>query len=132
MKQNGDINWDNYWKDIQLPADIDLNFSFERCLAKAFSKILFVNPDLTLFDIGCAPGKWLIHFHKKYGYQVSGVDSSEVGCQKTIDNFKSHQVKGRIYQADFLSFTPPEKYDIVTSFGVIEHFDQPYPVLERH
>ena len=124
--------WDNYWKNLKIPAGIDLNFSFERCLAKSFSEILSVNPNLSLFEIGCAPGKWLTYFHKKFGYNVVGIDNSDVGCQKTRENFEKQGIRGKIYQADFLEFTPPEKYDIVLSLGVIEHFENQYLAVEQH
>lgn len=124
--------WDNFWKNTKIPAEIDLNFSFERCMAKAFSGIFEANPNLTLFEVGCAPGRWLSYFHKNFGYRISGIDNSDVGCQKTMDNFKLQEIEGKIYRADFLTFTPPEKYDIVISLGVIEHFDDPGFIVEKH
>lgn len=132
MNLTNNIFWDNFWKKTKIPAEIDLNFSFERCMARAFSGILSINPNVTIFEIGCAPGRWLAYFNKKFSYQVSGIDYSALGCQKTRENFNTLGIKGEIYQTDFLTFTPPELYDIVVSLGVIEHFEDPYPVLKRH
>jgi 2-polyprenyl-3-methyl-5-hydroxy-6-metoxy-1,4-benzoquinol methylase len=124
--------WDNYWENIKLPAVIDLGFYFERCLDKVFSGILKFDNNKALLEIGCAPGRWLAYFHKKYGYQVSGIDNSAIGCQKTMDNLEKQQVKGKIHLADFIEDEPLGKYDVVLSLGVIEHFENPGLALKRH
>jgi len=124
--------WDNYWKKVKVPCRIDLTFSFDRCLEKTFSRFLNTDPSVKLIEIGCAPGRWLVYFHEKYNYQVSGIDNSETGVRKTLDNLKYHNIDRKIYKADLLKFSPPEKNDVVLSLGFIEHFEDVNKVIKKH
>jgi len=101
-------------------------------LEKIFSRFLTANPNVKLIEIGCAPGRWLVYFHEKYNYQVSGIDNSEMGVQKTQDNLKYHHINGKMFKEDMFRFYPPEKYDIVLSLGFIEHFEEVDEVIEKH
>jgi cyclopropane fatty-acyl-phospholipid synthase-like methyltransferase len=60
---------------------------------------------------------------EKYGYQVVGVDYSRVGCELLKANLVSHTdnalvVQGNIFQNCFC----PGTFDMVFSYGFIEHF----------
>jgi len=124
--------WDTYWERIKIPSRIDPTFSFDRCLEKTFSRFLTAAPEISLIEIGCAPGRWLVYFHEKYNYQVSGIDNSEMGVRKTQENLKYHSIDGKIYKADLFKFHPPEKYDIVVSLGFIEHFEEVDKIIKKH
>jgi len=88
---------------------------------------------LSLFEIGCAPGRWLVWFQQELGYKVSGCDTSPRGAQLTRDNLRLNNVDGVIYEMDFMSDPAPlHEFDIVVSLGVIEHFDDPKPFVQRH
>jgi SAM-dependent methyltransferase len=39
---------------------------------------------------------------------------------------------GEIVQADFLTWKPGRQYDVVASFGFIEHFEDPADIVARH
>ena len=124
--------WDTYWERIKIPSRIDPTFSFDRCLEKTFYRFLKADPKVKLIEIGCAPGRWLVYFHEKYNYQVSGIDNSEMGVRKTQENLEYHNIDGKIYKADLFKFDPPEKYDIVISLGFIEHFEEVDTIIEKH
>ena len=59
-----------------------------------------------------------------HGAQVDGLDYSETGCTKTQQMWDVQGLTGRIVCADM--FSPPVdmmgQYDLVMSFGVVEHF----------
>jgi len=132
MKLTDDKFWDTFWKNVKIPCRIDLAYSFERCLEKTFSRFLKTDPNVKLIEIGCTPGRWLVHFYEKYRYRVSGIDNSETGVRKTRDNLKYHNIDGKIYKEDLLKFRPPEKYGVVLSLGFIEHFEEVDEVIEKH
>ena len=75
----------------------------------------------TCIEIGCVPGAYLGYMAKK-GYEISGVD-----WDKRV-NFMEHHARkkgyktGSFYEQDVLKFYPKEKFDVVCSFGFIEHF----------
>ncbi|HPA85892.1 MAG TPA: class I SAM-dependent methyltransferase, partial [Deltaproteobacteria bacterium] len=78
----------------------------------------------TLLEIGCGGSQWLPAFAKRFGVDVSGIDYSEQGCASARAILDQAGVEGRIVQADL--FDPPAdmvgSYDMVMSFGVLEHF----------
>jgi SAM-dependent methyltransferase len=132
MELTDNVFWDDYWKNIRVPCRVNMSFSFERCLDKAFSNVFRSDPNKTLIEIGCAPGKWMVYFHERYGYKVAGLDSSQQGILKTLENLTYHKIDGKIYNEDFFRFQPKEEYDIVLSLGFIEHFDDVDRVIEKH
>lgn len=124
--------WEDYWKNIQLPKTIDLDFSFDRCLAQA----LKVNLPLVggeVFEVGCAPGKWLAFMAQEFGTKPSGIDYSRTGILATQKNFQLLKLtKGFIWAGDFFETKPDRQFDVVMSFGFISHFRDPDKVVELH
>jgi SAM-dependent methyltransferase len=76
--------------------------------------------------------KWLPWFAREMHYGVSGVDYSEEGCVRARASLTAAGVEGDIHCADFhrLGSSFCDKYDVVTSFGVVEHFEDPAPILK--
>ena len=65
--------------------------------------------------------------------EVTGLDYSEPGIAKCRFLFDTLGMKVGLYQDDlFDHHLPPASYDVVASFGVIEHFDDARPVVQRH
>jgi 2-polyprenyl-3-methyl-5-hydroxy-6-metoxy-1,4-benzoquinol methylase len=92
--------------------------------------------DEKILEIGCAPGGFLVFFHRKYGVQVEGVDYSKAGCAQTRKTFEYAEIKGKVIQADFFDQAfqrqNRERYDYVFSAGFIEHFEKVQPVVDSH
>ncbi len=91
----------------------------------------------SVIELGCAPGRVLLDLCKRTGLQPFGVDYSEPGYHRTVDNFtrRGGDPSG-IMHADF---TQPEfrreqanRFDVVWSAGVIEHFTNPRDVVGYH
>lgn len=85
-----------------------------------------MNPkDKRLLEIGAGNSQWLPYFAKEFGFEVTGLDYSQLGCQQAQQNLAEEGVKGDVILADF--FDPPETmlstFDVVVSFGVVEHFE---------
>lgn len=74
--------WDSYWANCRLPSVVDLNFSFDRCLAKSLKNLLSGCAGEVL-EIGCAPGKWLAYLNKELGLMPSGIEYSDAGLAAT-------------------------------------------------
>lgn len=132
MKLTEQEFWDDYWTNIQLPSQIDHNNSFERCLAEALnSELNGISGDV--LEVGCAPGKWLAFFCKSFGMKPSGIEYSQTGMEATIQNFKLLNLPvDEILTGDFFEIKGVPRFDLVMSFGFIEHFDNPNSVIERH
>lgn len=82
-------------------------------------------------EIGAYPGKYLAIFGK-LGYVINGIDFCE-----QIDTLKSYFDKlniqtGMFWKEDFLKLNLQNKFDIVASFGFVEHFINFEEIIEKH
>jgi 2-polyprenyl-3-methyl-5-hydroxy-6-metoxy-1,4-benzoquinol methylase len=123
--------WDHWWKRSRLPAPIDplrpglKNYLFRR-FHQYFQRLFegYDTSSMKLIEVGCAQSVYLPYFAQHFGFEVSGIDRSELGCQGARALLEREGVKGQVYCADF--FSVPEhlmrRFDIVISFGVVEHF----------
>lgn len=96
-----------------------------------FAKYLPTGGDC--FEVGCFPGRFLAHLGKKYNYVVSGIDLVP-GSRDYLQRVLTEQgVKvGALTEGDFLQFIPESKYDVVCSFGFVEHFTDTEDIIRRH
>ena len=92
-----------------------------------------VRPGMRVLEIGCAPGKYLAWMGKVLGARVTGLDYSEPGMETTRALFRALDLDGDLRCEDvFQSPLPRGAFDVVYSCGVIEHFDDPRDIVERH
>ena len=85
---------------------------------------------LAYLEIGCAPGHDLAYFARRYGYRVSGLDYSRMDLVRAA---LAHEdvVPERLIEADFTTYESAERYDVVASFGLVEHFADPDWAVRR-
>jgi len=120
-------DWANYYSRNFKPRSAD-NVTF----SDIFSKFLTVNPGKTALEIGCAGGIYLAHFVKKYGYQPFGIDYSDT-IETTNITFRHNGLEQpTLIKADFFSWRPRDKFDLVCSVGFVEHFEDLDSVVRRH
>lgn len=88
----------------------------------------------TVFEAGCYPGRYLAYLGKK-GWAVSGMDLTP----RMDDDFKkwlsANDISfNKIEKADVLDYmkTSHDKYDLVCSFGFIEHFENFSDIIALH
>jgi 2-polyprenyl-3-methyl-5-hydroxy-6-metoxy-1,4-benzoquinol methylase len=129
----GKAYWDSVWRDASPPAFIDardpalanaLNRRFHEAFVQAFAGRR--TQGAALIEIGCARSPWLPYFAKEFGFRVSGLDYSEIGCRQEEEVLRRAGVAGRVHCADM--FHPPQElrggFDAVVSFGLVEHFER--------
>ncbi len=94
----------------------------ERVFKKSFAEL--ETAKCSLIEIGAGASEWLPYLHRRFGFTVAGLDYSDLGCRRARDILARTSTPGDIYQADM--FDPPpglgQKFDVVVSFGVVEHF----------
>ena len=91
-----------------------------------------VEAGASFLEIGCAPGHTLAEACSRHDYEAHGVDyASDPESVEAVLRARGVRV-GRIDSADFFSWSPGRKYDVVASFGFVEHFDNVAEVVDRH
>lgn len=119
--------WEDVWEAVSIPQERRAEDIHEvhRILSRVLPK-----GDLELIEVGCAPGSWLVYFHKCFGYAASGIELAGKACEKTVENLSLQNISGEIFHRDFFEFEH-EPYDVVFSAGFIEHFEDVAPVIQR-
>lgn len=121
--------WDKTWSETDIPSTFDpydtsLDNTFYAMVHEYFERLVGGRRGLRVLEIGCAHSVWPHYFTKYHGAQVDGLDYSETGCLKTRKMWDAQGLTGKIVCADM--FKPPQDmvrgYDLVMSFGVVEHF----------
>ncbi len=115
--------WNNNWKETKI-KNKELFFD-------VIKRFLKEDKNKTCVEIGCVPGRFLLTFNKIFKYKISGIDFADLRGMKRL--FESNGVKDyKVYQKDFLKFNPNEKFDVVSSFGFIEHFSDYDKIFRKH
>ncbi|CAN5554845.1 hypothetical protein BH11BAC2_BH11BAC2_22450 [soil metagenome] len=128
----GSEYWTSFWSQLEIPEPINVskktisNYSVRK-FHENYQEIFkdYSTSGKKLIELGCGNSVWLSYFHQQYGFDITGLDYSEYGCEQTRKILKRDKISGTIIQGDI--FSPPieliEQFDIVCSFGVVEHFD---------
>jgi len=118
-------HWNRLYEDIE-PALANEDDTIRRWIEKFVPE-----GEGSCLEIGCFPGTYLAVFGE-LGYQLNGIDRAP-GVETTLPSWlelKGYRV-GEFEKADFSDFAPRRKFDVVSSFGFIEHFHDWARVLKR-
>jgi 2-polyprenyl-3-methyl-5-hydroxy-6-metoxy-1,4-benzoquinol methylase len=92
-----------------------------------------VKPGSRVLEVGCAPGKFLLWCALEKSANVCGVEYAENSHKMTSRLFADADVIADIRKEDFMQTTfEPRTFDVIYSFGVVEHFDDPQPMVQKH
>ena len=136
MEGNGRKTLQDHWESVHhenirmgLPSSLVVStLNFKRLLKSNVPK-----PGMSVLEIGFAPGKHLAWVAKALGANVSGLDYSEFGMQAAERLFRSLQIKADLRCEDvFATSFRASYFDLVYSLGLIEHFDDPRPIVGKH
>lgn len=119
--------WDN---EAKVQRNLKKKMFFEKTLSKYLKK---ADKTAVAIEIGCVPGFYLGYVCKNFGYFPEGIDfaknTNEITAQ-TLGQFGLTSFN--IFNEDFLKWQPKKRYDVVLSFGFIEHFIDIEPVIRKH
>lgn len=119
------------WNEVY--KGLDLSYSetadtqgklFELVKIDFLNKIL-PKPPAEMLEVGCGTAFVSLYFAKR-GYGTYCLDINKSILEVAEKNFKKEGVKGKfsVGDAEKLPFTD-NQFDIVTSFGLLEHFENP-------
>lgn len=130
--------WENEWENHAVPDPINPLVTapenhFFIVLNKIFTDMFAPTTGgaRTLIEIGCGSSRWLPYFHQQFGFDVSGIDYTVSGTARAREILQRAKVPGDIRHGDL--FEPPpdwiEHFDVVVSFGLVEHFSNTSEVV---
>lgn len=120
--------WDEYFEKHEHRPGL-INDSF---FSDIFNRYLDRDPDKTVLEVGCADSNFLCYLAKNFGYKAYGVDYADA-IFRTADLFKFNNLpEPTLYKEDIFSWKPNAKFDVVCSFGFIEHFENIDPIIAEH
>ena len=118
--------WDTYYGKFK-PHTVEKVY-----FADLFEKYLAPDPQKSVIEIGCAGGDFLCFLAKKYHYQAYGIDySDEIETTRALFAF-NNLPEPALYKEDLFSWNPKRQFDIVCSFGFVEHFLNLNEVIKKH
>ena len=88
--------------------------------------------DWSVLEIGACPGSHLLAIALSHGYRPTALDYLPAVRQlpEAFARFGVHDLE--VIETDFLTFSTPRKFNVVTSYGFIEHFSDPEDLIRRH
>ncbi len=124
-------HWNDAWARgvrPRLPSSLDINV--RNCKA-LFSR--HVQPGMDVLEIGFAPGKMLAWVAQCLSANVTGVDYSPRGVEVANGLFRALDIAADLRcESIFETTLRPASFDLVCSAGVIEHFEDPRPIVAKH
>ncbi|MGB8217145.1 MAG: class I SAM-dependent methyltransferase, partial [Candidatus Methanoperedens sp.] len=126
--------WEMAWQrtPFEIYTGIEKYLAINQKFDKLFKQFL-EKGNKKILEIGCAKAKRLIYFAKEFGYEVYGIDYSKHGVEIALDNLKIAGVDGTILCEDLFQTTfDDESFDIVYSMGLVEHFENPAEIIDKH
>lgn len=88
------------------------------------------NKPFSLLDVGCALGDGCVYLHKKFPKaKIIGTDISTTGIAKARKYNKDKNIEYLVL--NILKQPLPQKYDYITIVETLEHFDDPFIVVDK-
>lgn len=123
--------WKNYWESKpDLAISIDKNYLFHQQLEQIIEK----NNIQTAIELGGFPGYYSIFLRKYLGVRSTLFDyfiHPDI-LKKVLTKNGLNNDEITVIEADLFQFKPIEKYDLVLSCGLIEHFKDTKDIIQRH
>lgn len=129
-------HWAERWSSQEAQIEFDPQKAFFRDIHALFERNLPKGKDVRCLEIGCYPGTYLWYFNKYFQHQVAGIEYVKECVEQCSDLMKSKGIEADVEHADLFTYEPPadddKKWDVVCSFGFVEHFNDVGPCIQKH
>jgi 2-polyprenyl-3-methyl-5-hydroxy-6-metoxy-1,4-benzoquinol methylase len=141
MSIAGDLTSSNYWEEVWAAAPANDGYmarlrrisqwKYDRMIRRLLDSASSSKAEV--LELGCAPGAMLQRIHRlRPDLKLSGIDYAEEGCRTTAAVLKGMELPANVFHGDVRSVELSSQFDMVMSFGLIEHFDDPVEILRCH
>lgn len=123
--------WSNYWESkTDILHEIDANYVF----SPLFRKVCESNPINTAIELGGFPGYFSLFLTKYLKKKTTLLDffilPSIINNLEKFNNLPENSIQ--FIQGDLFDETERQKFDLVFSCGLIEHFQDTKDIIKRH
>jgi SAM-dependent methyltransferase len=121
--------WDGYWAGRR-PRAVGRHFYYGKLLDRA----LRGRPYRTFIELGGFPGSFAVYVTRRFGYRATLLDS-HVDSDALADFLRTNGLGPDaidVVEGDLFELALADRFDVVLSAGLIEHFADVRPILERH
>ncbi len=130
--------WESRWSNVNKKK---LTFDPEQPLFRETHRILCKylpkENNAKFLEVGAYPGKYLWYFHEYHRYEPWGIEYVESCAHQAQEMLDREKVPAHIIVGDFFNLNAAEHinesgWDLVASFGFVEHFDEPEVAVSKH
>ncbi len=130
--------WESRWSTVSMgQLTFDPEQPFFRELHLILLKYLPEQSNGRFLEVGAYPGRYLWYFYKYHDYEPWGVEYVE-SCanhaQKILDSAEvpAHMIVDDFFNLRSGKYIEGGGWDLVASFGFVEHFDEPVVAVAKH
>ncbi len=123
--------WKDFWESKKgLIFKIKPDYTFSDMLGRLIKE----RNIKTAMELGGFPGYYSVFLKKYFDLEVTLFDyfihSEIIDDLLALNDLRSSDIE--IIEADLFTYQPEKKYDLVSSFGLIEHFEDTKDIMKRH
>lgn len=123
-------HWEGVWR-LDRRRDVSILDIGTRNIYRVLRR--YLSRGMQYLEIGCAPGRLLKWAGTELGVTVAGLDYSPVGIDAARQLCADAGLDADLRCEDVRQTSFPEaSFDVVASFGLIEHFEDPAPFIAKH
>lgn len=127
-------SWSEIWEDasIQKPPHLNIKKGLGRDLDRMVCQYIKTGTHRSCLEIGCYPGRFLRYFSERFHLEISGLEYVEwcaTQCEELLSNVNC---RCTVHHGDLFKWETNDLWDVVSSFGLIEHFEDTRDVIENH
>jgi 2-polyprenyl-3-methyl-5-hydroxy-6-metoxy-1,4-benzoquinol methylase len=121
----------DYWVNVAGSTEFDIAAPNDQ-IRKFIERWILTGEGKTALEIGCVPGRYLACLGE-LGYELNGIDIVDEGVHQTKRWLlrKGYRIRD-IECIPFEKFDPERQFDLVCSFGFIEHYEDFIGAILRH
>jgi len=127
-------SWEKRWQQQDLRIEFDPKIAMFVDLHRIFNTYIPKGRNLRFIEIGAYPGQYLWYFHRFFSHQVYGLEYTNDAFLRMQKHPSLREINAKFINADFFEYqpNPAELWDVVASFGFVEHFTDTREVVARH
>ncbi|TEB09528.1 class I SAM-dependent methyltransferase [Pelotomaculum propionicicum] len=126
--------WNEKWKAFKVKKISERHFFYGKngIFLRSIRRHNIKLNSKSILEVGGAGSYFLLALSKWGNSDVTAIDYSPVGLEKTREVFTLNDCLVKTIQSDFLSWDNEGKqYDILVHWGVLEHFENTVPIFTK-